>query len=450
MIKKIKYLIFFLVFILLVSCSFDNKSGVWSGSEKEKKKVSELTKEQSRIIDVVKVYTSESFYSKEIPAVQIVSLTEPKTNSSWKMSGLNLQNFVGNIYLPGIGNNFLKKKIGKDKFSISLVMSSPLVFNDNIIFADDAGTIFSINQRGKINWKKNIYKKIYKTIYKNLSFSIYKDNIYIADNIGFIYAISTESGKLIWLKNYEVPLKSNVKIFDNKIFVINQDNRLLCLDTDKGSKIWDVRSISSFIKSQNFLALAVTKEGDLVTLNSSGTLLKVKANNGKIYWTLNTTDSATNLDDDFFKSSEIVISDNDIIFSASSSIFSLNLHNGFLNWKEDIGSKNTPIVDGNNIFLITEHGYFINIDRNSGKIIWSTNILKILKKRKQMTQITGFIMGSGKIYATTLNGYLIVCSAASGNIEYFKKIGEQITAAPIINGGSLYILTENSRILGFN
>ena len=450
MIKKIKYLIFFLVFILLVSCSFDNKSRIWSGSEKEKKKISELTKEQSRIINVVKVYTSESFYSKEIPAVKSVSLTEPKTNSSWTMSSLNLQNFVGNIYLSGIGNNFLKKKIGKDKFSISLVMSSPLVFNDNIIFADDTGTIFSINQKGKINWKKNIYKKIYKKIYKNLSFSIYKDNIYIADNIGFIYAISTESGKLIWLKNYEVPLKSNVKIFDNKIFVINQDNRLLCLDTDTGSKIWDVRSISSFIKSQNFLALAVTKEGDLVTLNSSGTLLKVKANNGKIYWTLNTTDSATNLDDDFFKSSEIVISDNDIIFSASSSIFSFNLHNGFLNWKEDIGSKNTPIVDGNNIFLITEHGYFINIDKNSGKIIWSTNILKILKKRKQMTQITGFIMGSGKIYATTLNGYLIVCSAASGNIEYFKKIGEQITAAPIINDGSLYILTENSRILGYN
>jgi outer membrane protein assembly factor BamB len=67
-----------------------------------------------------------------------------------------------------------------------------------------------------------------------------------------------------------------------------------------------------------------------------------------------------------------------------------------------------------------------------------------------MTQITGFIMGSGKIYATTLNGYLIVCSAVSGNIEYFKKIGDQIIAAPIINDGSLYVLTENSRILGFN
>jgi outer membrane protein assembly factor BamB len=450
MIKKVKYLIFFLIFILFASCSFDNKSGIWSGSEKVKKKVSKLEKEQRRVIDVVKVYTSETFFSKEIPAVKSVNLTKPKTNSFWKMSGLNLQNFVGNIYLSGIDNNFLKKKIGKNKFSISQVMASPLVFNDNIIFADDTGTIFSINQRGKINWKKNIYKKIYKKIYKHLSFSIYKDKIYIADNIGFIYAISSENGKLIWLKNYEIPLKSNIKIFDNKIFVINQDNRLLCLDIEKGSKIWDVRSISSFIKSQNFLALAISKEGDLITLNSSGDLLKVKANNGQVYWSLNTTSPTAALDNVFFKSSEIVISDNDIIFSASSLIFSINLSNGYLNWQMDIGSKNTPIIDGNNIFLISDNGYYVNLDRNSGKIIWSTNILKILKKKKQMTQITGFIMGSGKIYATTLNGYLIVCSAVSGNIEYFKKIGDQIIAAPIINDGSLYVLTENSRILGFN
>ena len=159
MIKKIKYLIFFLIFILFVSCSFDNKSGIWSGSKKEKMRVAELEKEQRRVIDVVKIYTSEDTSLKEIPAVKSINLTEPKTNSSWKMSGLNLQNFVGNIYLSGISNNFLKKKIGKDKFTISQVMASPLVFNGNIIFTDDTGTIFSINKKGKLNWKKNIYKK---------------------------------------------------------------------------------------------------------------------------------------------------------------------------------------------------------------------------------------------------------------------------------------------------
>ena len=90
------------------------------------------------------------------------------------------------------------------------------------------------------------------------------------------------------------------------------------------------------------------------------------------------------------------------------------------------------------------------LDKNSGKIIRSTNILKVLKEKKQNTNVTGFIMGSGKIYAVTMNGYLIVCSAASGKVEYFKKIADAIHVPPIISGGSLYILTAKPKILGFN
>ena len=38
MIKKIKYLVLFLIFTLFANCSFDNKTGIWSGDEKEKKR----------------------------------------------------------------------------------------------------------------------------------------------------------------------------------------------------------------------------------------------------------------------------------------------------------------------------------------------------------------------------------------------------------------------------
>ena len=74
MIKKIKYLIFLLIFILFVSCSFDNKTGIWGGSEKAKIRAAQLEKEQKLIIDVVRVYTSDSTFSKEIPSVKSVSL----------------------------------------------------------------------------------------------------------------------------------------------------------------------------------------------------------------------------------------------------------------------------------------------------------------------------------------------------------------------------------------
>ena len=442
-----KKLIFFLIFILLSNCSFDKKTGIWKETEEEKEKVSELEKKQKEIIDIYKVYSSENIYSKEIFLSKNIILSKPKKNSSWKMSGLNHQNFLGNIYLSGIDNTFLKKKIGKNKFSISKIMASPLTFKNNIILSDNSGTIFNISDKGKINWKKNIYKKIYKNIYKNLNFSIYQNKIYVLDNIGFIYAISLDTGQLVWIKNHRIPLRSNIKIFENKIFLVNQDNRLLCLNTKDGSKIWDVRSISSFIKSQNFLSLALSKKGDVISVNSSGDLFKAKGSNGNIYW----GSSSILLDStDFFKSSEIVIINDDIIFSAGPSIFSYNLNNGFINWQQNVSSIGAPIIDGENIFFVTDNGYFIIMNKNNGKILSSNNIFKILKKKKRETKVTGFIMGSGKIYSVTLNGYLIVSSAASGKVEYFKKIGDPIISAPVIDNGKLYILTKNSRIIGLN
>ena len=445
-----KNLIFFLIFVLITNCSFDNKTGIWTGGEKERKRVSELEEENKRALDTINIYSSENIYSKEVSLNQNISISNPKKNLAWKMHNLNHQNFLGNIYLSGIDNLFLKKKIGKNKFSKSKIISSPLIFEDSIIFSDDKGTIFSIYQNGEVNWKNNIYNKIYKKINKNLVYSIYKKNIYIADNIGFIYSIDLSNGKIIWIKNHGIPIKSNIKIYNDKIFLINQDNRIFCLSTKNGSKIWDLRSVPSFIKLQNFLSTAISKQGDIVTINSSGDLLKVNSRDGRVNWALSTLESTLAHATDFFNSSNIVISDDNIFFSSKSTFFSYNLNTGQNNWRQKVSSVGVPIIDGKNIFVVTKNGFFVILEKDTGKIVSSVNILKILKTKQQATRITGFIMGSGKIYSVTSNGYLIVSSPISGKVESFKKIGDPVISSPIINNGNLYILTKNSRILGFN
>ena len=59
-------------------------------------------------------------------------------------------------------------------------------------------------------------------------------------------------------------------------------------------------------------------------------------------------------------------------------------------------------------------------------------------------------MGEEKIYSVTSNGYLIVSSAKSGKVEDYRKIGDPIFSSPIINDGKMFLLTENSKVFGFN
>ena len=105
-----KKIIIFLILVLLNNCSFDKKTGIWNYSEQEKRKVSELEKKQKQIINIEKIYSSEVLYEKEKFLTNNIVLSNPKNNLEWITSSSNNQNFLGNIYLSGIENNFLKKK----------------------------------------------------------------------------------------------------------------------------------------------------------------------------------------------------------------------------------------------------------------------------------------------------------------------------------------------------
>ena len=291
---------------------------------------------------------------------------------------------------------------------------------------------------------------MYKNIYKNLSITKYKNNIYVSDNIGFVYSLSSETGKILWIKNHGIPLKSKIKIFENKIILINQDNRILSFNIADGSILWDVRSVSSFIKSQKLLSVAISKSKKLYSLTSAGDLLKINVNNGKVEWLLNTLESLKAYNTDFFSSSDIVIDQGQLFLSAGPSFFSFDLETGFIKWKENYSSSLTPVIILDNIFLVTNNGYLLNINKDNGSIIWSINILSNLKRKKQNTLVTGFILGSGKIYATTENGYLIVLSASTGNFESTFKVADSILVPPIIVDGALYVLSNEPKIIGLN
>jgi len=448
--NKNRHYFFFLILFFTVNCSFDDKTGLWKGEKKERERISNLERQQKDVLNVKNIYSSDRPFVLEKNLSKKIKLSKPKNVTDWKMHGLNHQNFLSNIFLTGIENNFLKKKVGRKKFKKSKVTNSPLIYKNSIFLSDDNGTIYNINLDGKVNWKKNIYKKLHKKIYKNISFSIYKKKLYVSDNIGFIYAINLNDGEVIWTKNHGIPLKSKIKVFNDIIFLLNQDNRIISLNISDGSIIWSLRLISSFIKSQNFLSSALSKNEDLIITTSSGDLLSLNSLSGEIKWSLNTLGSLLEHATDFFESSDIVISDENIFFSTQSSIFSFNLNTGSTNWAKDVSSVAAPIVDGENIFIVTENGFFVILNKNNGDIISSSNILNSLKKKSKNTKISGFVMGSGKIYSSTLNGYLIVSSASSGKVEKVKKIGEMINSSPIISDGKLFIYTKNFKILGFN
>ena len=88
--------------------------------------------------------------------------------------------------------------------------------------------------------------------------------------------------------------------------------------------------------------------------------------------------------------------------------FPLTVNTGTINWKQKINSELRPTFINNLIFSITNEGYFVVIDNETGNIIRSTNVLKNIKNKKiKKFKPVGFIVGKKNIYLTTSNGKII-------------------------------------------
>ena len=149
---RFKKIVFFLFLILLNNCSLDNKTGIWNDSDKEKKKVEDLIKEQNKVVKIKQIYSSDKPYKMEKISSKLIIPSKVKNNLSWIMTGSNYENDLQNIMLPSAENIFLKKKIGKSSSFFHPTTRPILAYKNNLIISDYKGTIYNVNQKGKKNW----------------------------------------------------------------------------------------------------------------------------------------------------------------------------------------------------------------------------------------------------------------------------------------------------------
>ena len=183
--NKIFYLIIFL--LILNNCSFDSKTGIWTGSDKiAKKKVNTdqnleyVFKRQNNIVEEVDLLPNKK-----------LNFDKPNLFLTWSQSFQNQANNVSNVTFLNDGNYKKLSKISKANVSKNI-----LVYDDKLFFSDNKGNIgvFSLSEN-KIIYNFNFYKKKLKRINKNIKLIIQNNFIIAADNFGYVYSIDYKKKK---------------------------------------------------------------------------------------------------------------------------------------------------------------------------------------------------------------------------------------------------------------
>ena len=433
-----KFIILILLFFLS-SCSFDNKTGIWNNENISVKK-------NKKVLDEFKTLSSNQIlFDKILPLkdsykFKKISLTD---GVEWKDIFYDKTNNFKNFHLSDKSQTLLKsKKISKHETSDYILFDK-----GNIITTDLIGNliVFSTTENTVLR-KYNFYKKKYKKIKKKLNIIIDNNVLYVSDNLGYFYSYDYKEDRVLWAKNFKIPFRSNLKIFDNKIVAANQNNNLYFLDKKTGEVLKLIPTEENQIKNEFISNISSSNEFSFF-LNTYGSLYAIDNKSMRIIWFINLNQSIDLNPSNLFTGNQIIYHNEKIIVTSNRFLYVINVFTGNIIFKKNFSSSIKPFVIDNYLFIITKNDLLVSVDLENGSIIYSYDINQLIADfyniKKKRAEFKTLMMVNNKLLVFLKNSYLLRFNI-SGSLDKVSRLPTKIKTHPIVvNKSILYIDKKN-------
>lgn len=180
----------------------------------------------------------------------------------------------------------------KVNYGFCVAKSTPVVFNDTLIFGSDCGVLWCLeSDSGRIKWSVNTNDKTGKGIIS--SPALHNGKIYFGAYDGILYCVDAETGNVIkssklcnWIGSS--PLIVNDKLYIGLEFNAAPQGAVACLDINNFNILWKhpvARMLhgSAVYSSSNNAIVIGTNDSTVLTLNADdGTLINTITVDGPI------------------------------------------------------------------------------------------------------------------------------------------------------------------------
>ena len=429
--------------LLLLSCSFDNKTGIWNNENNPLNK-----NKNDKIFSAFKTLSTQNdIFNKIIPLDknEAIFLSKTENSNSWNDIYYDQTNNSINFKYEDLNKLIFKsKKITKHEIRNYILLENGVIFmstiKGDIIF-------YSIDQNRVVN-KFNFYKKKFKNIPKKLNIIVQNNIIYISDNLGFLYAFDYFSNKLLWAKNYKIPFRSNLKLYENKLIAANQNNILYFFDKNSGEILKLIPTEETLVKNQFENNISISNNSSYF-LNTYGSLYAIDNKSMQIIWFINLNQSNDLNPINLFSSNQIVNYNNKSIVTSNKFTYVLNNESGFVEFKYNFSSLFKPTINNNNVYLISKNNLLICFNLQNGKILYSYNIDEMisnfLKIKKKKSDLKNIAIAENKINIFLKNSYVLKLSP-SGKIIDIIKLPSKLKSYPIFFQKNLIFVDKKNKI----
>lgn len=386
-----------------------------------------------------------------------IKLPKSKLNLEWNQPGGNATHHLGHLKAGGNLDEIWQLSYGKGSSKRNVLITTPVSDGVKVYTLDALGLLQASNlSDGEEIWSKELEHENKQNNTSSIigaGLAVYDNKVFVTTGFGKTYAVNTENGDILWEKDLKSPIRIAPCVDGELVIVQTLDNAIYALKINDGSVLWKDK-----IETENTTMLggavpAYSIKDDLVVAAfSNGQIQAYKASTGTPLWSewvvsADATESLSNIT--AIKSNPVIVDGIAYIVGYNGPLVAIDIRSGVKIWIRNINASSQPWIAGKMLFILTNEGDLVALNRVDGKIYWSTIIPYENPQNNEKYFASGPILANDALLVVSSNGKLFSVSPYNGRIMGIADVEEGIETSPIMVNETLLLSNSSAELTAY-
>jgi len=345
--------------------------------------------------------------------------------------------------LPQVSGEALNKRWSRDvggSYRSGEAVIVPAVGDGRVFAADPSGRVTGLElATGKPLWEARIDEPITAGVGYGSSLAV------VATSEGRVIGLDANNGKEVWRSYVAGEVLAQPVIVSDVVIIRTIDGRVLGLRVTSGDRDWGfARQVPGL--SLRGTGRPVVYEGVAVNGFANGKIVASEAATGRVLWEISVANTrGRNEIERLIDIDAQPLLIGSVLYTAAyqGEISALALGSRKLLWKAPVSSHRELDADANSIYVTSDEGVVVSIDRLTGTERWRQTAFK-------GRNITGPTSAGGKIFVGDEDGFMHALDPVTGAVNGRTRVGGEVVRRSETDGSNVFTMTRNGALTVFS
>ena len=385
-----------------------------------------------------------------------ISLPAQSSNADWAQRPNAPRNRTENAALSSRPQLLWSANIGQGDSRRQRIAADPVAGQGRVFTLDAGATVTATASNGATLWSRDLTpagEGADQALGGGIALA--DGVVYVSTGFGRLTALDAATGEPRWQQKLEATGSGTPTVQGDLVYLVSGDDTAWAIETDTGRVRWQT---STAADQSNVLGGPAPIVSDQLAIFAFG--------NGELQATfrqggLRVWDSFVSGQRRFsalariadITGDPVLAGDTIYVGTHSGRLVALDAGNGERRWTAQDGAISPAWVAGGSVFAISDRNELLRLDAADGTRIWGVNLPNFTETRpRRQVQVVahyGPILAGGQLIVASNDGQMRFFDPVSGAQTHAVAVPGGATSAPIVAGGTLYVVGARGQLHAF-